>query len=368
MYGNLPYVLAGSARCRTFVTRVSTLHRDALGSVRAVTTAAGLKAERAVYRPYGEQIELVFGVATAPETKGFIGERFDADAGLQYLNARYYDPKLGLFLQPDWWEVTQPGVGTNRYGYAGGDPVNGSDASGHSWFDRAWDSVFGGGSFNKTFGDRGSAWSDRTFGNSTEKWAGSAYKQETGGLDANAKSYPGRKWWSNYDNYKRERLAGASGAAASGDGFVADAALLGSGVGLVYRAGGAVLGAGRLVGESAYAAWTRAAAFAAEESGSIVLGKQVVDPNRLNHIFGNPKHLLDDLVGAFGGDRAKAFQAVQSAANNAIGKAVPNASGQILPSAGPVLNVNGVLVQLSGGVVVGDTVTISSFSGVIRLP
>jgi RHS repeat-associated protein len=76
----------------------------------------------------------VLDIATAAETKGFIGERFDADAGLQYLNARYFDPKLGMFLQPDWWEVTQAGVGTNRYGYAGGDPVNGRDPSGHySW-------------------------------------------------------------------------------------------------------------------------------------------------------------------------------------------------------------------------------------------
>ncbi|NOX72563.1 MAG: hypothetical protein GXP03_02680 [Alphaproteobacteria bacterium] len=30
------------------------------------------------------------------------GERFDRDAGLQYLNARYYDPELGRFIQPDW--------------------------------------------------------------------------------------------------------------------------------------------------------------------------------------------------------------------------------------------------------------------------
>ena len=100
------------------VTKVSTLHRDALGSVRAVTNAAGLKAERSLFRPFGEEASTRFDLATAVETKGFIGQRFDADAGLQYLNARYYDPKLGMFIQPDWWEVTQAGVGTNRYGYS----------------------------------------------------------------------------------------------------------------------------------------------------------------------------------------------------------------------------------------------------------
>ncbi len=50
-----------------------------------------------------------------PEAKGYIGERFDADAGQQYLNAPYYDPRIGMFLLPDCWEVHWPGVGTNRY-------------------------------------------------------------------------------------------------------------------------------------------------------------------------------------------------------------------------------------------------------------
>ncbi len=36
-----------------------------------------------------------------------------------------------MFLQPDWWEVMQAGVGTNRYSYSFGDPVNGIDPTGH---------------------------------------------------------------------------------------------------------------------------------------------------------------------------------------------------------------------------------------------
>jgi hypothetical protein len=36
-----------------------------------------------------------------------------------------------MFLQPDWWEVMQAGVGTNRYNYSFGGPVNGIDPSGH---------------------------------------------------------------------------------------------------------------------------------------------------------------------------------------------------------------------------------------------
>ncbi len=115
----------------SIVTDWSALHRSVPGSVRAITGSDGLKIERSVYRPFGEKSGWVQAGTDPAETKGFIGERFDADAGLQYLNARYYDPELGMFIQPDWWEVQVPGVGTNRYAYAGNDPVNASAALGH---------------------------------------------------------------------------------------------------------------------------------------------------------------------------------------------------------------------------------------------
>jgi RHS repeat-associated protein len=109
----------------------SYLHRDALGSVIGTSGTDGLWDDRAVYRPFGEQIETLRDPTATPEAKGFIGERYDADAGLQYLNARYYDPKLGLFIQPDWFEVTKAGVGTNRFSYSFNDPVNKFDHSGN---------------------------------------------------------------------------------------------------------------------------------------------------------------------------------------------------------------------------------------------
>jgi RHS repeat-associated protein len=109
----------------------SYLHRDHLGSVRAITDAAGARVESAVYKPFGEQTEFVTPGLAAPESKGWIGQRYDADAGLQYLNARYYDPVLGMFLQPDWFEVLQPGVGANRFSYSFNDPVNLSDPLGN---------------------------------------------------------------------------------------------------------------------------------------------------------------------------------------------------------------------------------------------
>ncbi len=109
------------------------LHFDHLGSVRAITDATGAKVESAIYRPFGEQSEWLLPGNPSAETKGWIGERYDADAGLQYLNARYYDPALGMFLQPDWFEVTKLGVGTNRFSYSFNDPVNKIDPGGNEF-------------------------------------------------------------------------------------------------------------------------------------------------------------------------------------------------------------------------------------------
>jgi RHS repeat-associated protein len=103
------------------------LHRDHLASVRVVTDASGVTAESNSYAAYGE------GLNTAFQTqKSYIGERYDPETGLQYLNARYMDPRWGRFISPDDWDPTIAGVGTNRYAYAGNDPVNKADNNGHA--------------------------------------------------------------------------------------------------------------------------------------------------------------------------------------------------------------------------------------------
>ncbi|MEQ1901880.1 MAG: RHS repeat-associated core domain-containing protein, partial [Devosia sp.] len=78
------------------------------------------------------QVETILAPLSPTEPKSFIGERTDPETGLTYLHARFYDASLGRFLSPDWWDPTDPGVGTNRYAYAGGDPVNDQDPNGHT--------------------------------------------------------------------------------------------------------------------------------------------------------------------------------------------------------------------------------------------
>jgi RHS repeat-associated protein len=105
------------------------LFKDHLSSNRL--TLNGAAVTRHDYGPYGQPLSS--NGATIPTGKSYINERFDAETGLMYLHARYYDPDLARFLSPDTWDPTLPGVDINRYAYAGNDPVNGSDANGHSY-------------------------------------------------------------------------------------------------------------------------------------------------------------------------------------------------------------------------------------------
>ncbi|MCZ8182435.1 MAG: FG-GAP-like repeat-containing protein [Beijerinckiaceae bacterium] len=106
-------------------------HRDHLKSIRLITDGAGAQTKRSTFTSFGDKgLESV--VTGHREEKGYIGENADAETGLIYLHARYYDPAIGRFISPDWWDPNTPGVGTNRYAYASNDPINRSDRNGHA--------------------------------------------------------------------------------------------------------------------------------------------------------------------------------------------------------------------------------------------
>ncbi len=85
----------------------SYIFRDQLGSVRMVHSPTtlhptrGMRDERTTYRPFGEDDVWRYDAGALAENRGFIGQYFDRDAGLLYLNARSMDPELGLFTSPD---------------------------------------------------------------------------------------------------------------------------------------------------------------------------------------------------------------------------------------------------------------------------
>ncbi|MFZ2360092.1 MAG: RHS repeat-associated core domain-containing protein [Anaerolineae bacterium] len=68
----------------------------------------GVELGRVLYRPWGET-RLTTG--TTPTTWRFTGQREDATIGLYFYNARYLDPQLGRFVQPDTI-VPEPATGT----------------------------------------------------------------------------------------------------------------------------------------------------------------------------------------------------------------------------------------------------------------
>lgn len=41
-----------------------------------------------------------------------------------------------MFIQPDWFDPTQPGVGPDRYSHSGNDPMGRLDPNGNAFFDR----------------------------------------------------------------------------------------------------------------------------------------------------------------------------------------------------------------------------------------
>ena len=103
---------------------------DGAGSVRQLTNSAGVVTDEYEYDAYGNSFTKV---GTTPNNYLYRGEQYDADLGLYYLRARYYNPATGRFVNRD----PEDGIPTDpktlhKYEYAGGDPVNLADPTGRA--------------------------------------------------------------------------------------------------------------------------------------------------------------------------------------------------------------------------------------------
>ena len=102
---------------------------DHLGSTSITANSSGTKVAELRYKAWGET-RYTWG--TTPTTYRYTGQREQAEIGLYYYGARWYDPYISRFTQPD---TIVPGAGDpqswNRFSYVGNNPLAYSDPSGH---------------------------------------------------------------------------------------------------------------------------------------------------------------------------------------------------------------------------------------------
>ena len=118
--------------------------KDGTNSIIDILDQSGSRIQHAVYSAFGERIQITDGVGNDITSNpilnlvfGFAGREHDSEAGLIYMNARYYDPSLGRFLQqdPNPGKLVLPSSVVNSYIYALNNPISFIDPTGQSIFD-----------------------------------------------------------------------------------------------------------------------------------------------------------------------------------------------------------------------------------------
>ncbi|MEO5927636.1 MAG: RHS repeat-associated core domain-containing protein [Patescibacteria group bacterium] len=109
-------------------------HVDHLSGANIITDAAGAVQETLDYLPFGG-IRLDQKAGTWSEQRKYAGHEFDDNSGLSYMEARYYDPATGRFLNEDpafrtlSFNLEDP-QSLNSYSYARNNPLKYVDLDG----------------------------------------------------------------------------------------------------------------------------------------------------------------------------------------------------------------------------------------------
>lgn len=94
-------------------------HADGLGSITHITDASGNIIQSYIYSTFGE---IVTQDGNLPNPYTYTSREYDPESGLYYYRARYYDAKIGRFLQTD--PIGFTGGDVNFYAYVGNNPIN----------------------------------------------------------------------------------------------------------------------------------------------------------------------------------------------------------------------------------------------------
>jgi RHS repeat-associated protein len=103
-----------------------------LGSTTLVTDASGNIVSELRYKPWGETR---YNSGSTPTRYQYPGQySYTPGFGLYFYNARWYDPALGRFTQPDSLipEQSQGAQAWDRYAYVNNNPLRYNDPNGHS--------------------------------------------------------------------------------------------------------------------------------------------------------------------------------------------------------------------------------------------
>jgi RHS repeat-associated protein len=125
------------------------VYSDYLGSLRCITSENSAIEQRLSYDAWGSRRDYQTGLkltdtqvalATTLTNRGFTGQEHIDGMGLINLNARMYEPGLGIFLSPDnYTQAPKNSQNFNRYTYCLNNPLKYTDPSGllFGWDDLA---------------------------------------------------------------------------------------------------------------------------------------------------------------------------------------------------------------------------------------
>ncbi|MEJ5150699.1 RHS repeat-associated core domain-containing protein [Comamonas sp. MYb396] len=121
-------LLAGAP---TRADTVTYIHSDFSGSPLAATDESGNLLWRESYYAYGQKTQ--WQPAADEQSQWFHGKEQDADTGMQYFGARYYDPSIGRFLGMDPVDYQDGNIHSfNRYAYGNNNPGKYKDPDGRN--------------------------------------------------------------------------------------------------------------------------------------------------------------------------------------------------------------------------------------------